>query len=65
MLTVAFGEFTMRRTQVQLCYNRFKEGWEVVDDYARAGRPSTSITDENIESVKKMIESVKKKMNLY
>ena len=27
MLTVAFGESTMSRTQVQLWYNRFKEGW--------------------------------------
>ena len=37
----------MSRTQVQLCYNRFKEG--------RPERPSTSTTDENIEAVKKMI----------
>ena len=26
MLTVAFGESTMSTTQVQLWYNRFKEG---------------------------------------
>ena len=25
MLTVAFGEYTVSRTQVQLWYNRFKE----------------------------------------
>ena len=37
MLTVAFGESTISRTQVQLCST------------------STSITDENIEAVKKMI----------
>ena len=43
----------MSRTQVQLWYNRFKEGQDVNDD-ARVGRPSTS-TDENIEAVKQMI----------
>lgn len=55
MLTVAFGESTMSRTQVQLWYNRFKEGREDVNDDARPGRPSTSTTDENIDAVKKMI----------
>ena len=46
MSTVTFAESTMSRTQVQLWYNRFKEGLE--DDNARPGRPSTSTTDENI-----------------
>ena len=55
MLTVAFGESTMSRTQVQLWYNRFKEGWEDVNNDACSGRLSTSATDENIEAVKKMI----------
>ena len=43
------------RTQVQLWYNRFKEGREDVNDDYRPGRPSTPITDENIEAVKKII----------
>ena len=55
MLTVAFSESTMSRTQVQFWYNQFKEGQEDVNDVARLGRPSTSTTDENIEIVKKMI----------
>ena len=55
MLTVVFGESTMNRTQVQLLYNRFKEGLENDNDNACPGRPRTSITDENIEAVKKMI----------
>ncbi|KAA2237134.1 helix-turn-helix domain-containing protein, partial [Solihabitans fulvus] len=54
MLTVAFGESTMSRTQVQLWYNRCKGGREDVNDDARPGRPSTT-TDEKIEAVKKMI----------
>ena len=55
MLTVAFGESTMSRTQVQLRYNRFKEGREDINDDARPGCSSTSTTDKNIEAVKKMI----------
>ena len=55
MLTVAFGESTMNRTQVQLWYNRFKKGREDVNDDAPPNRPSTSTTDENIKAVKKII----------
>ena len=36
MLTVAFGESTMSRTQVQLRCNRFKEGREDINDDAQA-----------------------------
>ena len=54
MLTVVtFGESTMSRTQVQLCYNRFKQGREDVNDNACSIRSSTSTTDKNIEAVKK------------
>ena len=55
---MAFGESTMSRTQVHLCYNRFKEGREDVNDdadYAHYGRPNTSRTDKNMEAVKKII----------
>ena len=45
----------MSRTQIQLRYNRFKEGREHVNDDGLPGRPSTPTTDENIEAVKKMI----------
>ena len=38
MLTVAFGNFAMSRTQVQSWYKRFKEGREDVNGDARAGR---------------------------
>ena len=54
MLSMTFGESTMSRTQVQLWYNRFKEGREDINDDARPGRPSTPTTDEYIEAVKKM-----------
>ena len=35
MLTVAFDESTMSRTQSQLWYNRFKDGREDVNDDVR------------------------------
>ena len=57
MLTVAFGESAMSRTQAQLRYNRFKEGRKDVNANVRPVSLSTSITDENIEAVKKMILS--------
>ena len=55
MLTATFDESTMRRSQVQLWYNRIKECREDVNDDTRPGRPSMSTTDENIEALKKMI----------
>ena len=55
MLTVAFGESTMRGTQVQLLYYRIKEGREGINNDARPGSLSTSTTDENSEAVKKKI----------
>ena len=44
MLTMAFGESTMSRTQLQLWYNRFEKA-----------EKSTSTTDKNIKAVKKMM----------
>ena len=45
----------MSRPQVQVWYNRFKEGRKDVNEDACAGRPSTSTTGENIETLRKMI----------
>ena len=44
MLTVEFGESTTSSTQLQLWYNRFKEGREDVNDDAHLGRSTTSTT---------------------
>ena len=55
MLTAAFGESPMSRTQVQLWYNRYIQGRENVNGDTCPGRSSTSTTDENIELVKQMI----------
>ncbi|UYV70083.1 hypothetical protein LAZ67_7001725 [Cordylochernes scorpioides] len=55
MLTVAYGEATLDRNNVYRWYKMFSEGREDVNDEERAGRPSTSTTDEKINEVEKMI----------
>ncbi|UYV66572.1 hypothetical protein LAZ67_4002144 [Cordylochernes scorpioides] len=55
MLTVACGEATLDRSNVYRWYKMFSEGREDVNDEERAGRPSTSTTDEKINEVEKMI----------
>ncbi|UYV62705.1 hypothetical protein LAZ67_2001643 [Cordylochernes scorpioides] len=48
MLTVAYGEATLDRSNVYRWYKMFSEGREDVNDEELAGRPSTSTTDEKI-----------------
>ena len=55
MLTVAYGEATLDRSNVYRWYKMFSEGREDVNDKERAGRPSTSTTDEKINEVEKMV----------
>ncbi|UYV76645.1 hypothetical protein LAZ67_14001565 [Cordylochernes scorpioides] len=55
MLTVAYGEATMDRSNVYGWYKMFSEGRKDVNDEERAGRTSTSTTDEKINEVGKMI----------
>ncbi|UYV65861.1 hypothetical protein LAZ67_3005737 [Cordylochernes scorpioides] len=55
MLTVAYGEATLDRSNVYRWYKMFSEGREDVNDEERAGRPSTSTADEKINDVEKMI----------
>ncbi|UYV67619.1 hypothetical protein LAZ67_5001386 [Cordylochernes scorpioides] len=55
MLTVAYGEATLDRSNVYRWYKMFSEGREDVNDGERAGRPSTSTTEEKINEVEKMI----------
>ena len=43
MLTVAFGESIMSKQQVQLWYNRYKEGREDVSENAHTGCLITAI----------------------
>ncbi|UYV82252.1 hypothetical protein LAZ67_21001463 [Cordylochernes scorpioides] len=55
MLTVAYGEATLDRSNVYWWYKMFSDGREDVKDEERAGRPSTSTTDKKFNEVEKLI----------
>ena len=55
MLQKCFGESTLSRTQVFEWNKAISEGREVVENLHHASRPSTSVNDDNIEEVKKMV----------
>ncbi|UYV70908.1 BBS2 [Cordylochernes scorpioides] len=54
-LKLSLTEATLDRSNVYRWYKMFSEGREDVNDEERAGRPSTSTTDEKINEVEKMI----------
>ena len=55
MLQKYFGESTLSRTQVFEWHKAFGEGREDVENLPHASRPSTSVNDDNIEKVKKIV----------
>lgn len=55
MLRKAFGDATMSIPRAYEWYKRFQEGRQDVEDDARSGRPSTSITEDNIAKIKDII----------
>ena len=55
MLTVAYGQATLDKSNVYRWYKMFSEGREEMSDDERSGRPSTSTTDEYIDEVKKLV----------
>jgi len=55
MIKKAFGDDSMSEAQINLWQRRFKDGRESVESDRRSGRPSTSRTPENVESVRAAI----------
>ena len=55
MLQKCFGESTLLRTRVFEWHKAFSENREVVENLPHASRPSTSVNDDNIEKVKKIV----------
>jgi hypothetical protein len=55
MLQEAFRDNSMSRSKTFLCYKRFKDGRNSVDNYERSGRPLTSTTPENIAKFREAI----------
>ena len=55
MLQMCFGESTLSRTQVFKWHKAFSESREVVKNLPHVSRLSTSVNDDNIEKVKKIV----------
>ena len=51
-----FEESALNKTAVYKWLQRFNTGRESLEDDPRSGRPSTSVTAENIETVEELIE---------
>ncbi len=46
----------MSKTQIPVWHKRFKQGSDAVGDLPRSGRPRTAWTDDNVQTIKGMIE---------
>jgi len=57
LLTVAYGEYTMKKSSVFEWHRRFKEGREDVQDDPRSGQPKTQRTDANVKRVWNLVRS--------
>jgi len=57
LLTVAYGEYAMKKSSVFEWYRRFKEGREDVQDDPRSGQPKTQRTDANVDRVRTLVRS--------
>jgi len=56
LLTVADGEYAMKKSSVFEWHRRFKEGRDVQDD-PRSGQPKTQGTDANVDRVQTLVRS--------
>jgi len=52
MLTVAYGEYSLKKSSVFEWHRLFKEGREDVQDDPRSGQPKMQWTDANVDRVK-------------
>jgi len=55
LINKAYGRAAMSRANVYRWNAGFRDGMEDVKDDARSGRPSTARTDENLESVRRLL----------
>jgi hypothetical protein len=51
LLTMAYGEYTMKKSSVFEWHRQFKEGREYVQGDPRSGQPKTQRTDVNVDQV--------------
>jgi len=55
MLVQVYGDSAMKKTAVYKWVKRFSEGRKSVTEEERAGRPATSISEENIAKVRQIV----------
>jgi len=55
LLTVAYGEYAMKKSSVFEWHRSFKEGREDVQDDPRSQQPKTQRTDANAERVQTLV----------
>lgn len=58
-LVNAFGPSVLSERTVRNWFDKFKDGYESLDDEPRSGRPSDSATPENIERVRHLIKTTR------
>ena len=57
MLILVYGDAAVTLKTVYKWFDRFRKGFESIDDEERSGLLSTSCTDKNIAKVNKMVRS--------
>ena len=57
LLTVAYGEYAMKKSSVFEWHRWFKEGREDVQNNPRSGQPKTPRTDANVDRVQTLARS--------
>ena len=60
LIRKAYGDAALSRTTTIEWHKRFRVGRESVKDDERSGRPTTSLTDDNIAAVDKMVKEDRK-----
>ena len=57
ILTVAYGEYAMKKSSIFERQRRFKEGREDAQDDPRSGLPKTQRTDANVDRARTLVRS--------
>ena len=53
----AYGNEALKRSNVFRWYSRLRDGWELVEDDGRGGRPKSTRTDVNIAAVADLVKN--------
>jgi transposase len=60
ILTVAYGEYGMKKSSVFEWHRRFKEGREDMQDDPRRGQPKTQRAEANVDRVQALVSSARR-----